>query len=203
MNPTRKEWLDQQYVCVLQSNSSWHQRAIEAIRRQNFEQFRRQCGEWISRTRRLIADNGCGADARFTESDRLYVITTLWEQEEADPQDPYYLALKMQMKIEGMVLDKLAPAAPKFEPLFKQEYEATFETEEENTTMNKPFNTISYVYGKPVNSMVEGELIEAIKKIEGEIADLKSIKVKSTKITANIAELQAALASVVAALDAK
>lgn len=67
----------------------------------------------------------------------------------------------------------------------------------------KPFVSATYVYGQDTSDMTEAQLLGAIKKIEKEIADLKSIGVKSTKIASNIETLEKALAEVVAALDAK
>lgn len=73
-----------------------------------------------------------------------------------------------------------------------------------NTNMSTPaFETKNYVYGRDVSLMSEAELIEAIKKIEAEIENLKSVKTESVKIKAKIEELQAMLADVVKALDAK
>lgn len=72
------------------------------------------------------------------------------------------------------------------------------------TTQAVPaFETKHYVFGQDVGNMTEGQLVDAIKRIENEIADLKTVKTKSTKIAAKIAELNAMLAKVVEVLDAK
>lgn len=74
----------------------------------------------------------------------------------------------------------------------------------ENIAMSKPiFENKSFVNGLDVNEMSEAQLIAAIKTVEGEIAELKTVKSKSTKIAAKIAEMQGALANIVAVLDAK
>ena len=78
------------------------------------------------------------------------------------------------------------------------------ETPVNQTTQAVPaFETKHYVFGQDVSNMTEGQLVDAIKRIENEIADLKTVKTKSTKITAKIAELNAMLAKVVEVLDAK
>lgn len=76
--------------------------------------------------------------------------------------------------------------------------------EEAPVTQSAPaFQTKHYVYGQDVANLSSDQLIDAIKRIENEVADLKVVKVKSTKIAAEIASLNSMLTEVVAALDAK
>ena len=65
------------------------------------------------------------------------------------------------------------------------------------------FETKHYVYGMDVANMSSGQLIDAIKKLEAETADLKSVKAKSEHIKKRIAELEAMLVKIVEVLDAK
>lgn len=65
------------------------------------------------------------------------------------------------------------------------------------------FETRHFVYGAEVSSMSEAQLINAIKQIEAEIADLKAVKTKSSRITAKVKELEDMLAKVVEQLDKK
>jgi hypothetical protein len=74
------------------------------------------------------------------------------------------------------------------------------ETNIMNTT---PFSTKQYVFGIEVSTMTEDQLIDSIKKIEKEIAELSTVKIISTKVKQNIGKLHEALRSIVAILDAK
>ena len=65
------------------------------------------------------------------------------------------------------------------------------------------FETRHFVYGLDVANMSAGQLIDAIKRIEAEIADLKGVKAKSEHIKKRIAELEAMMAKVVEVLDTK
>ena len=65
------------------------------------------------------------------------------------------------------------------------------------------FETKHYVYGMDVANMSAGQLIDAIKKLEAEIADLKGVKAKSEHIKKRIAELEGMLVKIVEVLDAK
>ena len=67
--------------------------------------------------------------------------------------------------------------------------------------MAPAFETKNYIFGNDVEHMSEEALIQAIKRVEKQITDLKAVKTKSTKIAANIAKLQDQLASIVAELD--
>lgn len=72
------------------------------------------------------------------------------------------------------------------------------------TATNAPaFETRHLVYGRNVDSLTESELISAIKQVEGEIADLKAVKTKSSRITAKVKELEEMLTKIVEVLDKK
>lgn len=81
----------------------------------------------------------------------------------------------------------LAPEPEKEEPMY-------------NTVEIK---TITYINNADVTKLTDEQLIDAIKTIENEIAALKAVKTKSTKITAKITEAQDTLAKVVAVLDGR
>lgn len=63
--------------------------------------------------------------------------------------------------------------------------------------------TKTIIFGQDAATMSEQQLIDAIKRVEGDIAKLKEVKTKSKKIAANITELEANLAAIVAVLDAR
>lgn len=69
--------------------------------------------------------------------------------------------------------------------------------------MTIAFETRYYVYGVEVKGMTDGQLIAAIKRVEGEISDLRSIAASSSKIAIQIAEKQQALTCIVAHLDSR
>lgn len=76
-------------------------------------------------------------------------------------------------------------------------------TEEQKIMNATAFATKHFVYGQDTANMTEEQLIEAIKKIETEIANLGAVKTKSKKIAERTAELETMLAAVVTVLDAK
>lgn len=72
------------------------------------------------------------------------------------------------------------------------------------TTISTPaFETRHFVNGRDVKGMSDNELIEAIRRLENEIADLKTVKTKSKAITKKIEELGDMLSKTVEILDAR
>ena len=73
-------------------------------------------------------------------------------------------------------------------------------TKESNMPIIK--NT-TYFKGTDIETLNEDQLIKAIKDLESEVESLKSIKVTSKKVTANIEEIAEAINLVVAELDSR
>jgi hypothetical protein len=74
---------------------------------------------------------------------------------------------------------------------------------EEPMSNTVEIKTITYINNVDVTKMSDEQLINAIKTIENEIAALKAVKTKSTKITIKINEALHTLAKVVAILDGR
>jgi hypothetical protein len=68
-----------------------------------------------------------------------------------------------------------------------------------NTT---PYEELSLVFGKKTSDMTDADYIAAIKKVEGQISDLKSIKTSSKKLVASVAKLESYLTAITKAYDA-
>lgn len=65
------------------------------------------------------------------------------------------------------------------------------------------FETVHYVYGTDVAKMTDDQLVDAIKQVEAEIAEVGVVKTKSKKIDAKKAELNDMLAKIVETLDGR
>lgn len=72
-----------------------------------------------------------------------------------------------------------------------------------NTNETTAFETKQIIFGQDATKMSEDDLIQAIKRVEGDIAKLKEVKTTSKKIAANIAAHEEQLAQIVAVLDAR
>ena len=70
-----------------------------------------------------------------------------------------------------------------------------------NPNVNTPIETVTFVYGVNLADMNGESLIEAIKRVEGEIEKLDRVKTKSVAISLRKTALEANLQKIVAALD--
>ena len=78
------------------------------------------------------------------------------------------------------------------------------EPEKEIPVSNKIIiKNVTFINNVDVTSLNDDQLIDAIKTIESEIADLKSVKTKSAKIAAKILEAQGTLTTIVELLDGR
>lgn len=71
------------------------------------------------------------------------------------------------------------------------------------TNPNIAIETKTVIFGQDAATLSETDLINAIKKVEGQIATLKEVKTSSKKIAANIKELEDQLQAIVEVLDAR
>ena len=77
------------------------------------------------------------------------------------------------------------------------------ETTQEKTMASVEIKTITYINDADVTKLTDAQLIDAIKTIEAEVADLSGVKTQSAKIKAKIDSMNETLAKVVAILDAR
>ena len=68
--------------------------------------------------------------------------------------------------------------------------------------MSQAFKTVNYVFDKDITTMSKDDLIDAITRVNKEIADLEAVGVESAYITKEITRLSDARANILAALDA-
>lgn len=226
MDAKRMEYLDHQYVLTIQNERSWYTRARSALLRGSFDTF---CT--ITRTEALMVGKVRGE--RLHPLDHAYIERELFEQFDQEDRRPamrgraypdQWRELNRAIEAWGQ-MPKKAESAKRmmlsmnefFEEISEQIETATHtlaevgeafnnavqETKEINAMSNIPFTTKNYVFGQDVANMTEEQLIAALKKVEGEIANLKGIGAKSKKIEQMIKDAEAGLAKIVEVLDAK
>lgn len=196
----RKDYLSTQYELSIQSDGDWYRATAGAVEHDNFACFRLRTGRKISEIRTSRED-------RLDGIEWAYIVLSLWE----------YRGGRMAMDV---LLDDAGGSLQKqYEELMQSALSVTQEndenpadhasvtaknTQETNMAETKrevAFTTVTYVYGKDVRTMDQDELIEAIKKVEGEIGNLKEVKTKSKTIGERITSLETMLAQIVTVLD--
>lgn len=186
MTPQRKEYLYHQYVTPIVNDGSWYRKAKPEFDNGDVPGFLDSIRPFYVELRTALGDD-------VSARERAFIYMDIWA---------YY----------GGDLDELADQCP-WDGIQNEMYEllrqrskqpqANKETPVNSTNNSVAFETRHYVYGMDVANMNSGQLIEAIKRIEAEINDLKSVKAKSEHVKKRIAELEGMLAKVVEVLDAK
>jgi hypothetical protein len=193
MNKERIDELTQNYVWTIQNERDWYSSQREALAFNSYPAFNRATSEWITRVNR----RDCSGEMLLTEERSFIAYTLLLEfmKERVVPSrfTPFLdAAEKFLQTIHGEI-----------EPEPKPSNDAESITKEQEIMNTTAFATKHFIFGQDTTTMTEDQLIEAIKKIEAEIANLKLVKTASKKIGARVEELNAMLANVVAVLDAK
>jgi hypothetical protein len=73
----------------------------------------------------------------------------------------------------------------------------------DKTMNNKPITTITYVYGRDINSMTDNDIYDVLTKLEADITRFESLKARPKSIETKLAELRASVEDIVAAFDAR
>lgn len=191
MNHTRED-LDINYVLTIANEGQWYSDVCVAIEEGRFVKFHHRTKEWIDRIQRDRRES-------LNTSDRALVYLALWRQYGGKTSAVRDWAEKDDTAIHKSMrhlLDSQAPQPDQTNPITEEEVPMSINTK-------IAFQTRHYVYGTDVEQMTEEQLIHAIKQLEAEIADLKSVNTSSTRIQKRIEELKSMLTSVVGVLDAR
>lgn len=228
MTPERLDHMTVQYIWALMNNYQFTVRAAHEAKSGNFAPFRRLVGTYIMPIRKMLDEDHAHA-LSGTEWSFLYLETwhrlggkaTGFPHSNGEAEFRYQLD---RLEAAGFTFDAQYGVVKMLPTLKNPCAEISLDTPQPctlqplgETTMNDnyakspcatatlapAFETKSYIFGNDVKYMTEDALILAIKRVEEQIADLKGVKTKSTKIAANIAKLQEQLASIVAELDAR
>ena len=197
MDSELTDWLTTQCVWAIQSEGDWYHKAQAACNEGNFGKFRRLCGTFINRIERMQGEKLQGIGW-------AYVVLELWTQMGGAPDkaltDPGTLGGEIQIEIAThfeSATCHLDRVATNLETIMKEKPMSV------TTNPNTAIETKTIIFGQDAASMSEGQLIDAIKKVEGQIAALKEVKTSSSKIAGNIKELEKQLDAIVAVLDAR
>ena len=199
----REDFITTQYIWALENEHVFVTKARHEVERGHFCRFNGYVQFYIRDLRRELDD--VPSDVEWA-----YLFTEMWARMEGHAPnygwhsqdiDSYHLQQRLLAEHAAtpstnpcaeILLSKLQPCVLASEP-----------EKEEPMSNTVEIKTITYINNADVTKLSDEQLIDAIKTIENEIAALKAVKTKSTKITAKIAEAQDTLAKVVAVLDGR
>lgn len=227
MTPERLDHMTVQYIWALENENTFMVRAKHEVERGNFSQFRRLVGGYIMPVRRAVGEAEANALSGVEWS---FLHIEMWKRLGGScsacgfSHSNNYAEFKYQLDrlneagycLTHRGVEKRQDKNPCAKISLGESQPCTLQIPEGEDSMNDnyttgkitnpvqmapAFETKNYIFGNEVSGMSEDALISAIKRVEEQIADLKAVKTKSTKIAANIAKLQDQLASIVAELD--
>lgn len=189
----REDHLYTQYVLTIINDGTWYRKAKPWMDEGRIAGFIEVTHDQMTTIRRALKDTA------LSDHQRAFIYMACWSHYGYTVDGlingcPYRDLKKAMVELQG----QSAPAIPTPTTTPEPEVQPV-----NNTTHAVAFETRHYVYGMDVANMTSGQLIEAIKKLEVEIADLKGVKAKSEHIKKRIAELDGMLAKVVEVLDTK
>ena len=188
----REDFITAQYIWALENEHVFVTKARHEAERGNFHRFTSLVQSHTRDLRMQLDDNP-------TSVEWAYLFIEMWSRmggyhpDDTDGEWKAYDSSKYNYN-KRLVAEEMAA---------KQPTQSTETTEEINMSKQITFKTVTYINNADVTALTDEQLIDAIKTIEREIADLKGVTTKSKKIEAKIADAEATLAKVVEVLDAR
>ena len=185
----REDFITAQYIWALENEHVFVTKARHEAERGNFYQFARLA-------KRYAGDVAAILDDEPSLFEWAFIYIEMWHRMGGEYPDCFWHSDNADKYLNSKSLVAQAMAT-------KQPTHPTETTEEINMSKQITFKTITYINNADVTALTDEQLIDAIKTIEREIADLKGVTTKSKKIEAKIADAEATLAKVVEVLDAR
>lgn len=192
ISPERRQFIHDQVFLTVINDGDWYHRTEDT----SFDKFTYACSD--ARCANCVALGGqekLFCDLALWES-RTGRVPTLADVDKTCHQKvlPFYLSVRHEF--------------------FGMDVSTNLQSEKEPEVMNHTdshvspsaapaFQTLHLVFGVNVEYMSPAQLVDAIKRVESEIADLKAVKTKSAYIAGQVKELETMLAKIVETLDAK
>jgi hypothetical protein len=207
-----QDYLTAQYVWAIQNDGAWYAKTSRDIRCGRWCQFQRVTNVHITRVYHELGREETALP--LTTLHRSFILMLLWKQAGGGPPDrtwQRYDCQDFEFRLESATMlmavkdhvDNANQIFERVETNFQDALSTIIEGNIMNQLSTQAFATKHYVYGQDVEALTEAQLIDAIKKIEAEIAQLGEVKTASKKIAAKKTELTEMLAKVVETLDAK
>lgn len=184
----REDFITTQYIWSLENEQVFVTKARHEVERGNFRQFTGYVQYYTRDLRRELQDVPSAVEW-------AYLFTEMWAR--MGGHTPNYGWHSQDADMHHQQRRMLAEHAA------DQPFQLIETTEETNMSNKVIFKTVTFINNADVTGLSEEQLIDAIKTIEREIADLKSVATKSKKIEAKIADAEATLAKVVEVLDGR
>ena len=198
-----QEILERDFILTIENDRKWYSDTREAVQHGQHEAFANICYAYADPILRRTGMSTTSSTSRRSDTCMLNVKTRialqLWEREGV----PDFLVMdKETLSSHRALVREISRLESKRTTRVTQPQPEQTESE---TIMNTTpaFQTKHYVFGQDVSAMSTSQLIDSIKRVEKEIADLKAVATTSAKIGAMVEDLTSMLAKIVEVLDAQ
>ena len=185
MTESRKDYLDREFLLSFENDSEIYHKVRELVADNKFGHLYHDVGVWVGKLRAHFKLKA------LTMTDVGYLAIELWHGADGSPMSSTTYGAARRAHQEISTTTETSP-----------DLGTTSESTEMTINAKAPFTTANYVFGRDVSTMSSADLIDAIRRVEGEIKSLKSVETKSAFIDKEIKNLEDGLAKIVAALDA-
>lgn len=199
-----QEVIEREFILPIENDSKWYSDTREAVQHGQHEAFANICYAYADRILRQLGMETTSSTSRRSDTCMLNVKTRvalqLWEREGV----PDFLVMDKDLLISHRYLvQEISRLKSKRTTRVTQPQPEQTESETIMNTTTQAFQTKHYIFGQDVSAMSTSQLIDSIKRVEKEIADLKAVATTSTKIGAMVEDLTSMLAKIVEVLDAQ
>ena len=199
-----QEILERDFILTIENDSKWYSDTREAVQHEQYEAFANICYAYADLILRRTGMSTTSSTSRRSDTCMLNVKTRialqLWEREGV----PDFLVMdKETLSSHRALVREISRLESKRTTRVTQPQPEQTESETIMNTTTPAFQTKHYIFGQDVSAMSTSQLIDSIKRVEKEIADLKAVATTSTKIGAMVEDLTSMLAKIVEVLDAQ
>lgn len=198
-----QEVIEREFILPIENDSKWYSDTREAVQHGQYEAFANICYDYADLILRRTGMSTTSSTSRRSDTCMLNVKTRvalqLWEREGV----PDFLVMdKETLSSHRVLVREISRLESKRTTRVTQPQPE--QTESETIVNTTPaFQTKHYIFGQDVSAMSTSQLIDSIKRVEKEIADLKAVATTSTKIGAMVEDLTSMLTKIVEVLDAQ
>ena len=198
-----QEIIDREFILTIENDGKWHDATRGYVAAGRYQDYADICHDYTDQILRRTGMYTTGFTSERSDTRMLNVRTRvalqLWENEgvpdfevvHTDTLVSHRELIREISRLESKRTTHVTQPQPE-------------QTESETIMNTTPaFQTKHYVFGQDVSAMSTSQLIDSIKRVEKEIADLKAVATTSTKIGAMVEDLTSMLAKIVEVLDAQ
>lgn len=193
--------IEREFILTIKNDGAWHRATREDVDDGNYGSYSRICHSFTDSLLEKLGMTTTSSTSKRSDSCILNVKTRvallLWESEyvpDSRVTDKETLISNRELVREISRIGSKRASQPQPEQT---------ESETIMNTTTPAFQTKHYIFGQDVSTMSTSQLIDSIKRVEKEIADLKAVATTSTKIGSMVEDLTSMLAKIVEVLDAQ